>query len=43
MHFHFCGDFTHDLVHNALVLASLAPDWLPLVGRLQVWLRGLHA
>lgn len=34
MHFHWCGDFTHDIVHNALVLFSMAPEWLP---TLRMW------
>jgi len=42
MHFHFCGDIVHDLVHNFVVLLSLAPEWVPLVGSLRERLRGAH-
>jgi hypothetical protein len=26
---HFCGNPFHDIIHNAVVLMSMAPDWLP--------------
>lgn len=29
MHFHYCGNPFHDVVHNSLVLLIMAPDWLP--------------
>jgi hypothetical protein len=34
MHFHFCGNILHDLVHNFLVLLALMPEAVPLLGHL---------
>lgn len=31
MHFHWCGNFWHDLVSNTVALLTMAPDWVPLV------------
>lgn len=29
MHFHWCGNPIHDMIHNGIVLLSMAPEWLP--------------
>lgn len=34
MHFHWCGNLMHDLIHNTMVLLTMAPDWVPTV---RVW------
>jgi hypothetical protein len=26
---HFCGNPLHDILHNAIVLMAMAPEWLP--------------
>lgn len=31
MHFHWCGNFFHDLIHNLFVALAMAPDWVPVV------------
>jgi hypothetical protein len=37
MHFHWCGNPVHDIVHNAVVLLALMPETLPLLGHLRSW------
>jgi len=29
MHFHYCGNPVHDVIHNLFVLMVMAPDWVP--------------
>lgn len=29
MHFHYCGNILHDIVHNFIVLIYMLPEWLP--------------
>lgn len=39
MHFHYCGNPLHDIVHNLLVLMLMMPDWLPGILSARVGLR----
>lgn len=39
MHFHFCGDIVHDVVHNLVILLNMAPDWVPLMAHMKGWLK----
>lgn len=39
MHFHFCGDIIHDVVHNLVILLNMAPDWVPLMAHMKGWLK----
>lgn len=39
---HFCGNWMHDLVHNALVLLLMAPEWVPFGLQLKSWAKENH-
>jgi len=31
MHPHWCGNPLHDIIHNLIVVLSLAPEWIPYI------------
>ena len=37
MHFHWCGNILHDIIHNSLVLLALMPETVPICSHARRW------